>query len=152
MNNNYNPNRKARQNLGHRRSVFSDTSSSSDEEDSDSEYESDSESDEEEEVRKLSQGEKREARGPEKQNQKTTAEPLQSEEEEEEKEQEEEEAEQERSAPNLTKVALRDLVRKHENVTRLSSLLIHFIFGSRDIVQEDPKTDRSVSCTYPNKV
>lgn len=46
---------------------------------------------------------------------------------------------------NMTRIALHDMALKHEEVTHLSSLLIHFIFGSRDIVQEDPKTDRSVA-------
>ena len=46
---------------------------------------------------------------------------------------------------NMLKIALHDMALKHEDVTHLTSLLIHFIFGSRDIVREDPKTDRSVS-------
>ena len=49
------------------------------------------------------------------------------------------------SVTRLTKVALRDVALKYETVTHLASLLLHFIFGSRDIVQEDPKTDRSAT-------
>ncbi|KAL8604994.1 hypothetical protein ACOMHN_018796 [Nucella lapillus] len=47
---------------------------------------------------------------------------------------------------NLTKIALHDMALKHEEVKLHSSLLIHYIFGARDLETEDSKTDRRTLC------
>jgi hypothetical protein len=41
----------------------------------------------------------------------------------------------------LMEKALVDMARNHEVPLHLNHLLTHFVFGSRDIVHEDPRAD-----------
>ncbi|KAL8609225.1 hypothetical protein ACOMHN_036669 [Nucella lapillus] len=57
-----------------------------------------------------------------------------------------EEKEESATISSLTRMALQDMAVKQEEVTHLSSLLMHYLFGSRDTRQEDVKTDRQTLC------